>query len=343
MIARSQRPDPRLVQPENSFTELPARLIDVGLDDSHIPRLVDTGGQTGCYVALSHCSGSRNCSETRLTVSNMSRLQQGIEPSEISKSQFDAINLTRSLGMRYLWIDTLCVVQGDVDGLSQMSDIYRSAVVTIVPTRRTGVIDVRVDSCIDSSVLRQPFSIFLDWSRPTVAESCSRRLSSPDSVSRLVLQEEKYSKLLESLNGGGKTNAAHETVVAFLANRSDNPHGDIPKSDALYGAEPVKREVKLNDTQFDEVGREIDQGVRHVEAGKNFEALALFMEVKELVSAFQRLTRKSWKLHAVASANIAQVYQMQHLPVMAHDIAEASLALQSRLPEGEGECSSSLE
>ena len=271
----------------------------------------------------------------------MSRLQQGIEPSEISRSQFDAINLTRSLGMRYLWIDTLCVVLGDLDGLSKMSDIYRSAVVTIVPTRRTGVIDVRVDLYIDSSVLRQPFSIFLDWSRPTVAKSCSHRLSSRNSVSRLILQEEKYSELLESVRGGGKTNAAHETVVAFLANRSGNLHGDIPKSDGLYDAEPVKREPELNDTRFDEASQQIDQGVHHVEAGKNFEALALFMKVKELVSAFQKLTRKSWKLHAVASANIALVYQMQNLPVMAHEIAEASLALQSRLPEGK--CKDTIE
>ena len=340
MIARSQRPDPRLLQPETS-TILPARLIDVGLDDTHIPRLVDTAGQTGCYVALSHCSGSHKSSKTRLTVSNLSRLQQSIEPSEISRSHFDAINLTRSLGMRYLWIDTLCVVQGDLDGLSKMSDIYRSAVVTIVPTRKIGVIDVGVDSCIDSSVLRQPFSIFLDWSRPTVAKSCSDRLSSPNSLGRCILQEEEYLEILQSLRGGEKINAAHETVEPFLANRSSNPLEDIPKSDGQYGAEPVDREVGLNDARFDEAGRELDQGVRHVEAGKNFEALAMFMKVKELISAFQKLTRKSWKVHAVASANIALVYQMQNLPIMAHDIAEASLALQSRLPEGE--CNSTFE
>ena len=349
LIARSQRPDPKLLQPKTSSTTLPARLIDVGLDDTHIPRLVDTAGQTGCYVALSHCSsGSRKSSETRLTVSNMSRLQQGIEPSEVSRSVSDAINLTRSLRMRYLWIDALCVVQGDLDGLSQMSDIYRSAVVTVVPTIEIHVIDVRVDSCIDSSVLRQPFSIFLDWSRPTVAKSCSHRLSSPNSGSRLHQPTVEFS---------------HWSVAEFLLKESGNPHGNTQKSDGLshflagasiqefsstrqgiealrrqtmgYGAEPVEREVRQSDTRFDEAGRQLDEGVHHVEAGKNFEALALFMKVKELVSAFQKLTRKSWKLHALASANIALVYQMQHLPVMAHDIAEASLALQSRLPEGE--------
>ena len=247
----------------------------------------------------------------------MSRLQQGIAPSEISRSEFDAINLTRSLGMRYLWIDTLCVVQGDSDGLSKMSDVYRSAVVTIVRNIKIAVLDVGVDSSIDNSGIQQPFSIFYDWSRPTVAKSCSDRLSSPTPVSRLT------------------PNLVHRTTVAFLANRSRSSHGNIPKSDGLYDVEPVEREVEMNDTPFDEAGRQIDQGVHHIEAGKNLEALALFMKVKELVSAFRKLTWKSWKLHAVASANIALVYQVQNLPVMAHDIAEASLALQSRLPEGE--------
>ena len=317
LIARSQRPDPRLLRAETSSTTLPERLIDVGLDDNHVPRLVDTAGQTGCYVALSHCLRSHEPSKTRLTWSNMSRLQQGIAPSEISRSEYDAINFTRSLGMRYLWIDTLCVVQGDLDGVSKMSDIYRSAVVTIVWNRKTGVIDVSVDLCIDSSVTQQPFSIFLDWSRPTVAKSCSDRLCSPTSVPRLT------------------SYLVHQTAVEFLANRSGSPHGHTPKSDGLYDAERVEREVEIDDTRFDEAGQQIDQGVHHIEAGKNFEALALFMKAKELVSAFQKLTWKSWKLHAVASANIALVYQVQNLPVMAHEIAEASLALQSRLPEGE--------
>ena len=149
-----------------------------------------------------------------------------------------------------------------------MAVICRSAVVTVVPNKKIGVIDMSVDSCIDNSVVRQPFSIFLKCSRPSVAKSCSKRLSSPGSVSRLTL------------------NLKHQTVAAFSANGSGSPHRNIQKSDGLRGAETVKREEELNDTRFDEAGRQIDQGVHHVEAGKSFEALALFMKVKELVSPF---------------------------------------------------------
>lgn len=320
LIARSQRSNPMLLQTETSSTALPARLIDVGLDNTQLPRLVDTAGQTGCYVALSHCwssRGSRGSSDTQLTMSNLSRLQRSIEPSDMRRCVFDAIELTRSLGVRYIWVESLCVVQDNhedwLDMMSKMSDIYRSAILTITTV---GTNDETVESCVDSSVLEQPFSIFLDWSRPTVAKSLSHRLFS-NSALLLALGAEYI----------------HDFFMATLIDESDTSHESILDTTQQHDAEIVEAEVETTDTRFDEAVREIDEGVHYIEAGKSFEALASFMKAKEVVIAFQPLTPRSWKIHAVASANIALVYQMQHLPAMALDIAEASLAVQSRLPE----------
>ena len=232
--------------------------------------------------------------------------------------------------MRYLWIDALCVVEGDQEDLSRMSDIYRSAVVTILPTQISLAHRSVKEYLLDSSVLEQPFSIFLDWSRPALAMSCLDRLFSSNPSSRgWLLQEVTL------------TATAFLDLVANQVSESGNPHEDTMTRSGLDGAENVQPEVEINGTNFDEAGREIDHGVKCAEAGENFEALAFFMKAKELVSAFQTLTPKSWKLHAIASANIALVYQMQRLPAMALDIAEASFALQSRLSDGE--CKSSLE
>ena len=48
----------------------------------------------------------------------------------------DAMEFTRRIGMRYMWVDTLCIVQDDEDEkkrlITQMGDIYNSAVVTII-------------------------------------------------------------------------------------------------------------------------------------------------------------------------------------------------------------------
>ena len=346
LIARSQRPDPRLLQSESPSTTLPARLIDVGLDNLQFPRLVNTAGQTGCYVALSHCWSSQ---ETRLTISNMRKFQQRIEPLEMGRQVSDAIELTRSLGLRYIWIDVLCVVQDDVEdrlnAMSRLPDIYRSAIITFAPS---GTNDETVDNCIDSSVLEQPFKVFLDWSRPTVAKSCSDRLFTPHNFSRTWKIAEKpfgrawlvpgkyFSKLVFVFEEKNT-----RLYRGDPKNKSDTPHEAIPQSNRLHNAQAIQVETKTSDTLFEEANHEIDQGAHNVEAGEIFKAVAFFMKARELVSAFKPLTLMSWKIHAVASANIALVYQMQRLPVMALDIAQMSLALQSKFSNLD--CNSTLE
>lgn len=319
-IAKFQRLDPRLPQIENSSTKLPPRLIDVGLDHSQYgrPRLVDTAGQTGCYVALSHCRRSRSSSEMQLTVSNMSRLQQSIEPAETPRCVLDAINLTRSLGVRYIWVDSLCEVQDDQEALSRMPDIYRSAVLTIAAV---GTDDATANSCIDSSVLEQPFSIFLDWSRPKIAKSFADRLFTPELS-------------LVHFSGHGYLEAGAQGIAeGTQTNKSGTAHEDIPDSDRPHEAISLRNKVGTSDAPFNEASRGIDEGVLQFEAGNNFEALALFMTARELISAFQTLTPRSWKIHTIASTNIALVYQTQRLPAVALAIAEASLAIQSTHPE----------
>lgn len=90
----------------------PTRLVDVScsseerdvfLSESHTPE--------SPYVCLSHCWGSSQLiSTTRNTIKDRKR---GIPWSELSKTFQDAINVTRSLGYLYIWIDSLCIVQDD--------------------------------------------------------------------------------------------------------------------------------------------------------------------------------------------------------------------------------------
>ena len=325
-----------LLQTETSSTPLPARLIDVGLDDTQSPRLVDTAGQTGIYVALSHCWGSWVSPQTRLTKSSMSTLQQSIEPSTIPRWGRDAIVLARSLGVQYIWIDTLCIVQDDQEEclitISKFPDIYRSAVLTIAAV---GTDDETVGSCIDNSLLGQPFSIFLDWSRPTVAKSFSDRLFTPNTLSQSwTLQEMIFQKgwFVWTTSRLQRKSPASDNAIATQVNKADTPWEDISDLERLHDSEAVEPKEGITHLRFDEASREIEQGVHHVEASKTFEALALFMKARELVSTFQPLTPRSWTIHAVASANIALVYQMQLLPAMALDIVEASLSVHRRLP-----------
>lgn len=86
------------------------------------------------YVALSYCwGGDQLCRTTSGIVAR--RKDTGIDASELPQTLRDAIKLTKDIGLDYLWIDSLCIVQddpADVSGeLSKMADIYSGAYVTI--------------------------------------------------------------------------------------------------------------------------------------------------------------------------------------------------------------------
>jgi hypothetical protein len=65
----------------------------------------------------------------------------GIEVGSLSKAYQDAIHATRALGVRYLWIDSLCILQGDLADWelesSHMSHIYQGAFLTLAATGAT--------------------------------------------------------------------------------------------------------------------------------------------------------------------------------------------------------------
>ena len=90
------------------------------------------------YIALSYVWGET--SSIRLTTTSRSSfLVAGyIEKvwDYIPRTIKDAIELTRRLGMRYLWVDALCLMQNDPDdvsrGVSMMDEIYERSWLTII-------------------------------------------------------------------------------------------------------------------------------------------------------------------------------------------------------------------
>jgi hypothetical protein len=118
--------------PPQSEHILPNRVIEVG-NDSKEPRLVVSNGRLGRWAALSHCWGVASFLKTEMGSlgSHCEALPLGLLPPTFK----DAILITRALGLQYLWIDSLCIVQDSPqDWLiesTQMGTIYKNAVVTI--------------------------------------------------------------------------------------------------------------------------------------------------------------------------------------------------------------------
>lgn len=88
---------------------LPRRVIDV--KSGGLRLLVPRDGTRGHWIALSHCWGTNNTFKT--TLNKIESFEQGIEWEELPKTFQDAVLVTRALGVQYLWIDTLCIIQDD--------------------------------------------------------------------------------------------------------------------------------------------------------------------------------------------------------------------------------------
>ncbi|KAH7349040.1 heterokaryon incompatibility protein-domain-containing protein, partial [Pyrenochaeta sp. MPI-SDFR-AT-0127] len=113
---------------------LPKRVIDVGVcDQDPLSLHVSQDIETGRYVALSHCWGSK-ANPTLTTTENYEGYIKEI-PLPLSKTFMDAIHVVRALGVRYLWIDSVCIIQDSPKDWSeqapQMATIYGNAYCTI--------------------------------------------------------------------------------------------------------------------------------------------------------------------------------------------------------------------
>lgn len=89
------------------------------------------------YVALSHCWGKgRNLCTTHSTLQSH---KNGIEISILPQTFKDAVAVVRKLGIRYLWIDSLCIIQDDLRDWqvesANMAAIYRDSYLVLGAAR----------------------------------------------------------------------------------------------------------------------------------------------------------------------------------------------------------------
>ncbi|OAL35153.1 hypothetical protein AYO20_05630 [Fonsecaea nubica] len=93
-----------------SSPPLPTRVVDVNGPGDTI-RLVETNGRHGHYVALSHCWGlSHRITTTKKTYADNCK---GISLDGLPATFQQAVTITRELGVPFLWIDSLCIIQDD--------------------------------------------------------------------------------------------------------------------------------------------------------------------------------------------------------------------------------------
>lgn len=151
----------RMSQATNN-KQYPSRLVDV---EREYPFLTDKVDASARYVALSYCWGPPH--ETlQTTKATLELHMKEIALSTLPSTVRDAVLATKALGLRYIWIDALCIVQDDPHDwaaeIACMHSIYLHAELTITSL----VAKSSKDSLFQSRTGQSPYPVPLNlWLR----------------------------------------------------------------------------------------------------------------------------------------------------------------------------------
>ncbi|RAR11243.1 isocitrate dehydrogenase [Stemphylium lycopersici] len=156
-------------------SSLPSRLIQL-CDDQSL-RVIHTSTLSGCgptFAALSYVWGT---SQSFILLSTTeSVLSKGFDEKRLPQTIRDAVTVTRRLGLQYIWVDALCIMQdSDMDKaleLPKMRLIYKCATVTLVASVAQSATEGflhRIDQTPDYSIepVHIPFPANLSSKAPT--------------------------------------------------------------------------------------------------------------------------------------------------------------------------------
>ncbi|PHH59907.1 hypothetical protein CDD81_2395 [Ophiocordyceps australis] len=119
---------------------LPTRLLDVGT--RHKPRLflvqsadLHAEATSNKYIALSHCWGLTMPASGKTTLATLNNHRASVRAQGLPRTFQDVIEIARRLGVGYVWIDSLCIIQDSRQDwereAAQMASVYSNAHVTI--------------------------------------------------------------------------------------------------------------------------------------------------------------------------------------------------------------------
>ncbi|KAI7776165.1 Neutral alkaline non-lysosomal ceramidase [Diaporthe eres] len=148
-----QKPRHHMDQLDTAFVctnlGLPTMLLDlaellngrVKLVISH--DILDGLGSNIRYAALRYCWGDRETAryQSVTTVNNLKDRKSGFDVKYLSPVIQDAVQVCSSLSIRFLWVDALCILQGDSRDWGEESqrlwETFRGAYITICATSST--------------------------------------------------------------------------------------------------------------------------------------------------------------------------------------------------------------
>ena len=127
--------------PASELSILPKRTIRLGKNENDI-QLHESVDEKADYIALSYCWG--NVSDGKpltTTLSSISSMKERLEWNVLPALFKDVITIARKLGVQYIWIDSLCIIQDSKEDWeiesSKMASYYGNAYITLAADMTT--------------------------------------------------------------------------------------------------------------------------------------------------------------------------------------------------------------
>ncbi|KAK0724180.1 heterokaryon incompatibility protein-domain-containing protein, partial [Lasiosphaeris hirsuta] len=141
----------------NFGSDLPTRLLHIQEDGSlklvHTQDLEVAEAASISYASVSHVWGTAEM--FKLTAENIERLQQTIPLDALYRKFRETIDVAAAVGIRYIWIDTLCIIQGsEADWkreAGRMAAVYQNATLNFAAVGGSAT-----DVCLTSRNRRPP-------------------------------------------------------------------------------------------------------------------------------------------------------------------------------------------
>lgn len=113
---------------------LPTRLVYVPSNEQELLRLCNTKNMRGRFACLSYCWG-HVLSPFNTSAETLENRMAGFKANELPDTLLDAVSIVRRLGLHWIWVDSLCILQGDPEDWSResskMATVYGNAAFTI--------------------------------------------------------------------------------------------------------------------------------------------------------------------------------------------------------------------
>ena len=144
------------------------------------------------YATLSHRWGShQDCLTTRAL---LDKYKKGIPWSDLPRTFRESIEFCLAIGINYLWIDALCIVQDDVKDwhseAAKMADVYQNSYITLAATSaRSGA-----SGCFhNSSNSRYQHSLYEESQALALIDNLTDYIDENSKISKVISVREKLS------------------------------------------------------------------------------------------------------------------------------------------------------